>query len=235
MTFTNLAPPSRNPTNSGTMTGMLTVVLRKFLQHVDDMLPAEVIAYDRATNMASVQPLINMVTTLNTVVPRAAIAQVPVLQMGAGGFMLNFPVKPGNLGWIKSNDRDISLFKQIWKAITPASRRFHSFEDSIFIPSVLTNFTITDADSENVVLQAIDASVRISLGAGAAVVTDESGYSQNTAAILDVQSTTKALKIPSMTEGERDAIPSPVGGMMVYVNSAPTPHFSFYTDGTGWS
>lgn len=214
---------------------MLAVVLRKFLQQLDDMLPAEVIAYDRTTNMASVQPLINIVTTLNTVMPRASIAQVPVLQLGGGGFVLNFPIRAGDIGWIKSNDRDISLFKKIWKAITPASKRFHSFEDSIFIPSVLTDFTIAGADSQNVVLQAIDASVRISLGAGAAAISDESAYSQNAGAILDVQSVTKAFKFPAMTEGQRDAIPSPVPGFAVYVIDTMSPHLSVYDAGTGWS
>ena len=57
----------------------------KFLQHqISDMLPGQVVAYDRATNMASVQPLVSMVTTLNQIVPRGQIASVPVLQVGRG-------------------------------------------------------------------------------------------------------------------------------------------------------
>lgn len=228
-------PPSRNPTNDGSMIGMLNVVLRKFLERTDDMLPAQVVAYDRQTNMASVHPLISMVTTLNTIVPRAQVAQVPVLQIGGGGFVLNFPIRKGDLGWIKSNDRDISFFKQFWRMVTPATRRLHSFEDAIFIPSILTGFSISASDGENMVLQSLDASIRLSIGTNHACISDQTGYSQSASAVLDVQSVTKAFKVPAMTEGQRNAIPSPVPGMLVYVLDTPSPHLSVYDVGTGWS
>src|SRR4051812_35962375 len=113
------APPSRNPADNDTMAGTFRLVLDKFLQRTDDMLPGKVIAYDAATNLAQVQPLIIMVTTNNQQVKRAQIASVPVYQMGAGGLVLRFPVKTGDLGWIKANDRDISLFKRIKDFVSP--------------------------------------------------------------------------------------------------------------------
>ena len=236
MTFTDIAPPSRNPTDDDSMVGVFNVVLSKFLQNfVDDMIPGKVVAYNRTTNLAQVQPLVSRVTTKGNIVQRAAVQSVPVLQIGGGGFMLNFPIKAGDLGFIKANDVDISLFKQIWQMVIPNTARKHNFADSIFIPAVLTGFTIETPDTNNVVLQAIDGSVRISLGAGNACITDEAGYSQTTSAVLDVQSTTRAFKIPRMTTGQRDAIPSPEGGMMVYVTDSAPPKFSFYTDGFGWS
>ena len=241
MTDTSTVPPSgqpsRNPSQDGRLYGVFRVALKKFLQgKVDDMLPAQVVAYNRTTNMASVQPLINVVTTLNTVQPRAQVASVPVLQMGGGGFVLNFPVRAGDLGWLKANDRDISLFKQVWGMIAPASGRMHDFADSIFIPSILTNFTIESADASNVVLQAVDGSTRLSMGAGNTVITDEAAYSQSTSAVLDVQSTTRAFKVPRMTTAQQGGIASPIGGMIVYLTDAsPTPKFSYYVDGVGWS
>lgn len=217
MTNTSIAPYSRNPTKDGHLRGVLDLVLSKFVQNkLDDMLPARVIAYDRQTNMASVQPLIQIVSTLNQITTRAQIASVPVLQLGGGGFVLNFPIKTGDMGWLKSNDRDISLFKQLWAMAVPNTGRKHSFEDAIFIPSVLTGFTIESQDSSNVVLQSLNASVRLSLGDGNACISDESGYSQSPNAILDLQSTTRAFKLPVMSGAQKSAIASPKTGMMVW-------------------
>lgn len=41
------APPSQNPADDGTMSGMLRSVFGKLIQGLDDMLPATVISYDR--------------------------------------------------------------------------------------------------------------------------------------------------------------------------------------------
>lgn len=236
MTMPPLGPPSRNPTIDGKLRTVLRFAFRKLVQGtLDDMLPARIVAYDRASNMASVQPLISMVTTLNTLVSRAQVARIPVLQIGGGGFMLNFPIQPGDLGWIKANDRDISLFTQLWNMVRPNTQRMHSFEDAIFIPSILTGFTIESPDAANVTLQSIDGHTRFSMGAGNTCITDEAAYSQSVSCVLDVQSTTRALKTCRMTVGQRDAIPSPIGGMFVYVTDTAPPKFSFYVDGFGWS
>lgn len=58
-----IAKPSQDPGNDGTMAGMLRSVFDKFTQQLDDMLPATVVSYDRASNRACVQPMIAMVTT----------------------------------------------------------------------------------------------------------------------------------------------------------------------------
>ena len=212
----NIAPPSRNPTVDGKLRSVLRFVFNKLVQGtLDDMIPAQVIAYNRTTNMASVQPMISMVTTLNEVHPRAVITSVPVSQLGGGGFMLNFPVKAGDIGWLKSNDRDISLWKQLWQIVAPNTGRMHSFEDGTFIPVALVNFVIAASDAGNVVLQSLNGSVRLSMGAGTCI-SDETGYSQSANAILDLQSTTKAFKLPSMSTSQKTAIPSPKAGFMVW-------------------
>lgn len=215
----NLPPsgqPSRNPTQDGRLLGVLRVFFKKYLQgKIDDMLPAIVVDYDRTTNLATVQPLISVVTTLNTIQERSQIENVPVLQMGGGGFMLNFPIREGDLGWIKANDRDISLFKQFWRMVQPASGRMHRFSDGIFIPAALTGFTIPAADAEKVTLQNLAGTLRLSMGVGSCI-SDESGYAQSDNAILDLQSTTRAFKLPRMTTTQKNAIHSPQQGFMVY-------------------
>lgn len=239
MTLPN-ANPSIDPTNNDSLPGSFRFILGKFLQGIDDMLPARVIAFDREANRAQVFPLIALLTTDGRRISRAQIASVPVMQIGGGGFILNFNLKPGDLGWIKANDRDISLFLQQYAEEIPNTQRKHNFSDAVFIPDVMTGFTIAGEDAENTVLQTLDGSVRISLWRDKVKVTapqltigDTENYGVNTSAILDLSSTTKALLIPRMTTGERDAIASPEGGMMVYCTDLPG--FSSYTDGSGWS
>lgn len=156
--------PSLNPSNLGGMTGLLNEVLIKFLQGVDDMLPARVISYDRASNRAQVQPLISMLTTSGEVVPRAQVASIPVLNIGGGGYILSFNILPGDLGWIKANDRDISLFMQTMKDEVPNTKRKHSFQDALFIPHVMKDYIIAGEDAQAVVLQSLDGATKISLG-----------------------------------------------------------------------
>lgn len=160
----NYAPPSRNPADNDSLAGLLKLALTKFLQKTDDMLPAQVIAYNAAQNVAQVQPIIEVVSTSNQVMPRAQIASVPVLQLSGGGFALRFPVSPGDLGWVKANDRDISLFKQTYSQSPPNTQRKHSFEDAIFIPQAAWNLiTLASEDTGNMVLQNYAGTVKISL------------------------------------------------------------------------
>lgn len=168
------APPSVNPANEGNLVGMLREVLGKFLNNVDDMLPARVVAYDRDTNLAQVKPLIMMVTSDNQKISRAPIAAVPVFQIGAGGFMLNYNLQPGDLGFIKANDRDISLFMQSFAEARPNTYRKHSFNDGVFFPAVLSGYTIAEEDEENVVLQTLDGTQRIAIWPDRVKITSDS-------------------------------------------------------------
>lgn len=158
------SPPSIDPVDNDTLIGTFKTVLRKFLQGgVDDMLPASVVAFDRAKNRVTVQPMIMILSTLGEQKQRAQVQNLPVLQIGGGNFVLNFPLKPGDLGWIKASDRDISLFLQSYKQAPPNTLRMHNFSDAIFIPNIMTGFTIDGEDTDNAVLQTLDGSVRISL------------------------------------------------------------------------
>jgi len=160
----DFSPPSIDPSSRGDLSGTVRLILTKFLQSVDDMLPARVIAYDRTTNRARVQPLVAIVTTDKKQVQRAQIASLPVFQFGGGGFVLSFPLNSGDLGWIKASDRDISLFLQALNESPPNTQRLHSFEDALFIPETMfKDVVINEEDAENVVFQTVDGTVRIAL------------------------------------------------------------------------
>jgi len=160
------APPSIDPPDADGFLGAMRLILRKFSMGVDDMLPARVVAFngDRNSPRVTVQPLVSLITTDKRTIARAQIAQLPVLQIGAGGFLLSFPLKPGDLGWVKASDRDISLFLQTYAAGPPNTERIHSFEDALFIPDAMHQYSIAGEDADNVVLQTSDGTVKVSLG-----------------------------------------------------------------------
>lgn len=238
------APPSKDPANVDDLTGAMQLVLTKFLQSIDNLLPARVLGYNRTTNLAQVQPLIQRITTVDEIVSRGQIAAVPVFQGGGGGFVRSDPIKSGDLGWILASDQDISIFKQTFKESAPNTVRKWSFSDAWLIPDTMMQaVVIAVEDADNSVWQTLSGAVKIALWenqikqlAPNSCVTDTTGYAPNPHSVLDVQSTTRAFKFPSMTTAQRDAIPSPVGGMAVYVNDfSPAPKYSFYVPGIGWS
>ncbi len=157
--------PSLDPANTKTLAGTFQTAFLKFIQSIDGMIPGRVVAYDKDTNRAQIQPLIQLLDTNNNSINRAPIAQVPVAQWGAGGLILNFPVKTGDLGLLFAADRDISIFLQSYNDSRVQTLRIKNFADSFFIPNVMTGYTIAEEDSENAVLQTLDGTVKISIGA----------------------------------------------------------------------
>lgn len=232
---TKNSPPSRNPADEDNLTGILKLALKKFLQNTDDMLPAQVIAYDRGKNRAKIQAVISVVTTDAQIVSRAQIASVPVFQYGGGGFVSSFPLFSGDTGWIKANDRDISGWKQSLRQSTPNTQRKHSFKDAMFFPDTLLNgITIAGEDVDHAVWQNFPGSVKIALWQNLIKIIAPNVGIGGTPAIglqLDVQSTAKAFAPPRMTTAQRNAIPSPQEGFMIY--NLSTHALEVYTN-AGW-
>lgn len=129
----------------------------------DGMIPATVISYDRVKNLATIKPVIHFVSLDDKPVERQELVEIPVLALGGGGFVLNFPLKQGDLGWIFAGDRELSTFLEELKAAAPSHGRAKSFADGLFIPDIFRQYTIGDGDANAVVLQSLDGSVKVSL------------------------------------------------------------------------
>lgn len=157
------ATPSRDPANDDSLLGMARQILDKFLSQVDDMLPARVVSYDRAANRASVVPLVKLLSTDGRQIGRAQIAAVPVMLFGGDGVALSFNLKAGDLGWVKANDRDISILLQSYRESAPNTLRKHSFQDAVFIPDVMRGLALAGEDASHAVLQTLDGSVRVAI------------------------------------------------------------------------
>ena len=163
--MTDNSQPSRNPANSsGDVPGAMREIFAKFLQSsIDDMLPAKIVAYDRDSNRATVKPMIAMIATNGGNMSRIQLASTPVLNIGGGRSILSFNLSPGDLGWIKANDRDIADFLKRYSESVPSTKRIHDFNNGLFIPDVMTGWEINAEDAENAVLQTLDGTVRVSL------------------------------------------------------------------------
>ncbi|SUW69022.1 phage baseplate protein [Bordetella avium] len=121
------------------------------------MLPATVVSYDDAINRAVVRPLIMVGTTDGRKISRGAIPNIPVFRFGGGGFFVRFPIKPGDFGWIKANDRDVSLmFQRGGQEDWPNTERLHSFSDAMFFPDTLKDWAIDGENSDALVIPVHD-------------------------------------------------------------------------------
>lgn len=138
---------------------------------LDKLIPAEVMAFDRTKNLATVKPLIMVVDTNDQTRSRLPIGNVPVLSLGGGGFHISFPLKQGDIGWIMAADRDLSLFLQSLKEAGLNTFRKHTFADSWFIPDVFRQYAINAADANAMVIQSTDGSTRISISEGTVNIT----------------------------------------------------------------
>lgn len=130
--------PSVDPADDGTLTGLMRLAATKALQGFDVMMPVEVVSYDRATNRATIKHMIQMQGTDGQKVSRAQVSSVRVYQFGNGAYSLSLPIQPGDKGWLKAADRDISIFQQdVTKEDAPNTARMHSFQDSVFFPDAM--------------------------------------------------------------------------------------------------
>lgn len=155
--------PSLDPANNGSLAGTIQFAMKKIMQQIDTMLPARVIAFDRDENRVRVEILISVVTTDGSQLARPQLQSLPVLVLGGGGFMINFPIQPNDLGWVLANDRDISLFLESYSQSPPNTARMKNFSDALFIPDVMRDFDISSGDASKMVIQSVDGLTKISV------------------------------------------------------------------------
>ena len=188
--------PSQKPGQSDSLSGSMDLVLRKFLLDVDDMLPARIVSYDRNANRAQIDILYKVTMTDGSLNPLMAPAEVPVLTIGGGGMCLTFPIKPGDLGWIKASDRDMSLFLQSYEAEPGNTTRLHCFEDGVFIPDVMKDFVVSDGAAAT--LQTLDGTTSVAVKPGSIVLTVGSTVVSITESGIE---SNKPIKAPQFTDG----------------------------------
>lgn len=157
--------PNSDTANQDNLTGGIRAELRSFfLNEFEGMLPATVVGYDDASNRANIKPIVMMGTTDGSKVSRATVPDIPVYRFGGGGFFMRFPIKPGDFGWLKANDRDISLiFQRGGLEDWPNTKRLHKFSDAMFFPDTFKQWVIDGANIDSAVWQSMDGNTCIAL------------------------------------------------------------------------
>lgn len=167
--------PNTDSADEGSMAGVLRAFLQAFVRdELNDMLPARVVSYDKGSNRAVIQPLVMIGTTSGGKVARAQQASVPVFRFGGGGFFIAMPLKAGDFGWLKANDRDMSLVMQRGGLEDyPNTKRLHSFNDAMFFPDTLKDWAIDGKNADALVIQSMDGGTCIAVGAGRVEIDSE--------------------------------------------------------------
>lgn len=147
------------------MPGGISAAIRSFfLNEFEGMLPATVVSYDDGSNRAVIKPLVMIGTTDGSKKSRAEVAGIPVYRFGGGGFFMRFPIEPGDFGWLKANDRDISLvFQRGGGEDWPNTTRMHKFSDAMFFPDTFKQWAIKGENSDAAVWQSMDGNACIAL------------------------------------------------------------------------
>lgn len=155
--------PAYNPADLSSLEGLLYYLADQINLEMECCLPAFVVSYDRSANTAVIQPAVSEVATSGQKISRDKLYNIPVLTLSGGGFFINFPLSPGDTGWIVACDRDISLFKQNLQETAPNTFQKHRFSDAFFIPDKVKNFTISGEDAAGLVISNLGGNNKIVL------------------------------------------------------------------------
>ena len=157
--------PSYNPADNSDV-GLSDFQQQRFFLRLEKIAPAEVINYDRTTNRATVR-ILNMSLYANgTKLNKKPVADVPVYMAAAGGFVLSFPLKQGDKGWLMTSDCDISVFKKLLTTFVPATLRRHCYESAFFMPDYIKPLNISAEDDGAVLITSEDGTTKLSIKNG---------------------------------------------------------------------
>jgi hypothetical protein len=163
--------PNNDIASESSLAGQLMGAFRHLMMNTDDMLPATVVSYDDATNRAVLKPLVMMVSTEGQRIARALVHNIPVFRFGGGGFFIRVPLKAGDFGWLKANDRDISLiFQRGGLEDVPNTHRLKSFSDAMFFPDSIKGWIVDGKNIDALVVQSLNGNVCLALHNGQVVL-----------------------------------------------------------------
>lgn len=105
------------------------------LAEVHTCLPAEIVKFDKATNLADVSPCLKRKYAADeAVVDLPVIPSVPVVQPRGGGAAILFDLKPGDPVLLVFSERSIDGWKTTGGKVDPKDPRKHHLSDAFAIP-----------------------------------------------------------------------------------------------------
>lgn len=126
--------------NTPTLIQTLQSVIDAKLCELHTSMPAEIVSYDHAKNLAVVQPTLKRkYKGEDEAVELPNISNVPVAFQRMGPAHLRLPIKPGQTGHIIFNERSIDGWQVSGGKIDPQDPRKHSLSDAVFYPGLVPN------------------------------------------------------------------------------------------------
>lgn len=157
--------PSYNPSDTSSLSGVMRIFSDYLQNLIECCQPCVVQSVDYATNTVIVRPAINISTTTGEYVQREVI-KLTAWRFASGGFLIHYPIRQGDTGWMIASDKDTSLFKQEKNIADPNTNLKHQYSQGFYIPDKISGFNVSNDDSGRLVLQNEGGSERISIGAG---------------------------------------------------------------------
>lgn len=104
------------------------------LTDVHTALPGEILSYDPAKQVCSVQPCIMRKYVTGTIVKLPVINNVPVVHPRSGSAIIHMPLAAGDKVLLIFAERSIDIWKSQGGCPDPADTRKHHLSDAIAIP-----------------------------------------------------------------------------------------------------
>lgn len=155
--------PSYNPSDTKSMAGAMRIFADYLLNLIETCQPCIVQSVDYSTNTVIVKPAINISTTVGEYVQRDVI-KLTAWRFASGGFLIHYPIKQGDTGWMIASDKDTSLFKQEKAVADPNTNLKHQYSQGFYIPDKINGFNVSSSDEGRLVLSNENGSERISIG-----------------------------------------------------------------------
>lgn len=162
---------------AGDLLSVIEALIKREIYNLQTCIPAIVKkVIDR--NTVIVSPAIELLNSKRELIKWADIT-VPIHTPSAGGFLISFPVKAGDCGWLMAGDVDPSLFLET--PTRPAAQNIftrHNYQFGYFMPSNL-NKTNVDGHDAAFIISSVNGDTLISIEDGKINITSKSELNIN--------------------------------------------------------
>lgn len=155
--------PSYNPADASSVAGGFRIFQNNLMKLIENAIPCIVQNYDAKKNIVTVNPAINVATTTGEYVQRGVI-KITAWRFASAGFVMHYPIKKGDTGWIIGSDYDTSLFKQTKTISDPNTYLKHKYHFGFYFPDSIDGFNVSEDDDGRLVFQNTSGTEKISIG-----------------------------------------------------------------------
>lgn len=134
----------QSPNDSASEVNQIAFAVKQVLKDYDFMMVVKVVAVHAGSGSppgpttVDVQPLVSQIDGNGNVVQHGTVPGIPVRRIQNGGWTIVCDPSVGDIGYVKSADRDISKVKASPGIAPPGSSRLFNIADGIYEGAILT-------------------------------------------------------------------------------------------------